>query len=158
METYQVHPVGKFRIMGEESSIEISEQFCTALKGLEGFSHLVVIWWFSDFDSKEARDIVEVPQPYRGAPEMMGIFATRSPVRPNPLGITVVEVQELDVEKGIVKIPYTDAHDGTPLLDLKPYTPSIDRVDQVQVPEWCRHWPMSLETSGDFDWENEFNF
>ena len=57
-----------------------------------------------------------------------------------------------------MRIAYIDAHDNTPILDLKPYTPSFDRLEALVVPDWCRHWPMSLEQSGEFNWENEFNF
>ena len=88
----------------------------------------------------------------------MGIFATRSPARPNPIALTAVEVIQIDYENGIIRIAYTDANDGTPVLDLKPYTPSIDRVESPDVPDWCAHWPKNVEESGDFDWENEFNF
>jgi len=64
----------------------------------------------------------------------------------------------IDYEKGRIQIPYIDANDGSPVLDIKPYTPSLDRVEDPGVPAWCRHWPRSLEQSGSFDWENEFNF
>ena len=87
----------------------------------------------------------------------MGIFATRSPVRPNPIALTV-EIIDIDSENGRIHIAYIDANDGSPLLDLKPYTPSLDRVERPEVPGWCGHWPKSLEESADFAWENEFNF
>lgn len=117
-----------------------------------------MIWWFSDFDTPEARQVIEAPQPYKNAPEVMGIFATRSPVRPNPLALSTVEVIHIDYEKGLIELTYTDANDQTPVLDLKPYTPSIDRVENPRVPAWCSHWPKNVETSGDFPWEEEFNF
>lgn len=78
---------------------------------------------------------MEAESPYKNGPEIMGVFAARSPIRPNPLALTIVKV-----------------------LDIKPYTPSIDRVEAPVVPEWCSHWPMSYEKSGEFDWEKEFNF
>ena len=53
---------------------------------------------------------------------------------------------------------YIDANDKTSILDIKPYTPSLDRVENPQVPDWCSHWPHSLEESASFAWENEFNF
>ena len=101
---------------------------------------------------------MEAEQPYKNAPGIMGIFATRSPARPNPLALTAAEVLQLDLKKGIIRIDYTDANDGTPVLDIKPYTPSMDRVESPKVPEWCGHWPKSREESADFAWENEFNF
>lgn len=53
---------------------------------------------------------------------------------------------------------YHDADNGTPVLDIKPYTPSYDRVENPLVPAWCSRWPKNTETSGDFDWDEVFNF
>ena len=129
-----------------------------ALKALEGFSHINVIWWFSDFDSAEMRNTLEMPRPYKKAPSVMGVFATRSPIRPNPIALSTAQVVYADFEKGIIQVAYIDANDQTPVLDIKPYTPSLDRVEAPGVPEWCAHWPKSIDESGSFDWENEFNF
>jgi tRNA (Thr-GGU) A37 N-methylase len=62
----------------------------------------------------------------------------------------------VDLENGLVIVPWIDAEDGTPILDIKPYHPSSDRVRDVRMPEWCAHWPQSLEDSAAFDWEAEF--
>ena len=64
----------------------------------------------------------------------------------------------MDKENAIVGLSYIDANDGTPVLDIKPYPPSLDRVESPAVPGWCAHWPRNIEGSGDFDWEKEFNF
>ena len=91
------------------------------------------------------------------SPEKLGIFSTRSPARPNPIASTVVQI--LSIEKdGTINIPYIDADDNTPILDIKPYHPSTDKVKNIQLPDWCDHWPKSLEESADFDWESEFTF
>lgn len=158
MENYQVKSIGKINIIDTEVFIELEPQYKKALQALEGFSHINVIWWFSDFDTKEARNIFETQQPYKKSPEVMGIFATRSPIRPNPIALTAVQVIDIDYEKGILQIAYIDANNGTPVLDIKPYTPSLDRVEAPTVPQWCSHWPKSLEQSEDFEWEKEFNF
>lgn len=158
MKNLQVNPIGKIMNGEDGTYIEVLSQYIPALQALEGFSHLQMIWWFSDFDTPEARQVIEAPQPYKNAPEVMGIFATRSPVRPNPLALSTVEVIHIDYEKGLIELTYTDANDQTPVLDLKPYTPSIDRVENPRVPAWCSHWPKNVETSGDFPWEEEFNF
>lgn len=158
MQNFEVNPIGKISVREGEIFIELEPKYIPALQALDGFSHLNVIWWFSGFDNEEARNVFEVPQPYKTAPAVMGIFATRSPVRPNPIALTAVQVIHTDYEKGIIQIPYIDANDGTPVLDIKPYTPSLDRVENPGVPAWCVHWPKSLEQSGNFDWENEFNF
>ena len=70
-------------------SIKLAPEYIPALQGLEGFSHLAVLWWFSEFDSEEARSVLETSRPYKNAPEVLGIFATRSPVRPNPIALSV---------------------------------------------------------------------
>lgn len=153
-----VKPIGTIRVQGEEIFIELEAAYREGLEGLDGFSHINVIWWFSEFDNEDARQVLSGPQPYKQAPEVMGVFATRSPIRPNPIALTPVSVLEIDYPKGIIRIPYIDANDGTPVLDIKPYTPSLDRVENPQVPSWCDHWPKSVEASGDFDWAAEFNF
>jgi len=158
MQNFQVNPIGKINVNKKGMFIELEPEYIPALQALDGFSHLSVIWWFSDFDSEEARNILEAPQPYKNGPEVMGIFATRSPVRPNPIALTAVQVIQIDHEKGIIQIAWIDANDGTPIIDIKPYTPSSDRIETPGVPEWCSHWPKSLEQSENFNWENEFNF
>ena len=69
-----------------------------------------------------------------------------------------VDIAYVDEEKGIIGLYYIDAFDGTDVIDLKPYTPSIDRVMNVKTPNWCKHWPKSYEESSCFDWDSEFNF
>ncbi len=158
MQNFQVNSIGKISVNEGGMFIELEPKYIPALQALDGFSHLNIIWWFSDFDNKEARNTLETQQPYKKAPAVMGIFATRSPIRPNPIALSVIEIIRIDYEKGIIQIAYIDANDGTPVLDIKPYTPSLDRVETPGVPEWCSHWPQNLEESGSFNWEDEFNF
>jgi len=148
MINFQVSPIGKISVNDEGMFIKLEPKYVPALQALDGFSHLNVIWWFSDFDNEETRDILETQQPYKKAPATMGIFATRSPIRPNPIALTAVQVINVDYQSGIIQIAYIDANDNTPVLDIKPYTPSLDRVETPSVPQWCRHWPASLEESG----------
>lgn len=158
MQNFNVKPIGKISIDEDGIFIKLEPEYTPALQAMNGFSHINVIWWFSNFDKEETRNILETPQPYKKAPEVMGIFATRSPVRPNPLALTAVQVINIDYESGVIQIAYIDANNNSPVLDIKPYTPSLDRVETPGVPEWCCHWPKSLEESENFDWENEFNF
>ena len=158
MQNFQLNPIGAIRVSEEGTFIELEPAYVPALKALDGFSHLNVLWWFSGFDTQEARRTLDVAQPYKAAPAVMGIFATRSPVRPNPIALTAVELIHIDEAQGLIQIAYIDANDGSPVLDIKPYTPSLDRVETPGVPAWCSHWPKSLEQSGSFNWENEFNF
>ena len=158
MKSLLVNPIGEIRNSEEGTFLILDEKFRTALKELDGFSHINVIWWCDGFDSEEARNTLEVSDPYKKAPDTMGIFATRSPIRPNPIALTAVQVTGIDHTLGMIRLAYIDANDGTPVVDIKPYTPSIDRVENPEVPDWCSHWPRSAEASGDFDWSAEFNF
>lgn len=157
MENFSVNPIGKININEEGMFLEIEKKYIPALQGLEGFSHLNIIWWFSDFDNEQMRSVLQMPKPYKTAPGAMGVFSTRSPVRPNPLALTVVKIIQSDFNKGIIQISYIDANNGTPVLDIKPYTPNCDRVEFPDVPAWCEHWPKSAEDAVGFDWSNELN-
>ena len=157
MKHLEVSPIGKITTTGG-FFIELEPKYIPALQALDDFRHLNIIWWFSNFDTEEARQVLETPKPYQKAPEIMGIFATRSPIRPNPIALSTAEVIDIDYETGRIQLAYIDADDQTPLLDIKPYTPSMDRVENPGVPVWCSHWPDNIETSGDFPWEEEFTF
>jgi tRNA-Thr(GGU) m(6)t(6)A37 methyltransferase TsaA len=153
---YKIHPIGYVHVSDTGYFLEFEPQYIPALRGLAGFSHAQVLWWCHLLDDPEARSILECDQPYRNAPARMGIFATRSPLRPNPIALTAVQILSIDEDQGRIYIPYIDAEDGTPILDLKPYHPSVDRLRKASVPKWCQHWPEWYEDSASFDWEAEF--
>jgi tRNA-Thr(GGU) m(6)t(6)A37 methyltransferase TsaA len=117
-----------------------------ALAQLEHFGHVQVLWWFSEFDEKHCRLTTQCQPPYE-APES-GVFACRSPVRPNPIGLTTATILDVDHELGLVEIASVDAYDGTPVIDLKPYIPVCDRVRQVGVPQWMADWPDWMPDGG----------
>jgi len=100
-----------------EGMLDILPQFQSGLKDVEGFSHLFVLWIF---DRAEGFDLVGRP-PVDDMPH--GVFATRSPRRPNPIGLTVVEL--LHREGPQLHVRGVDMLDGTPILDIKPYMSSI---------------------------------
>lgn len=153
----ELKPIGKIEGHKYPFKVKIDEEYRTALLGLKDFSHCIVLWWADKCDNPEARNILDCKKPYKNSPEKLGIFSTRSPARPNPIASTVVKIMSIDKD-GVIKIPYIDADDGTPLLDVKPYHPSADKVNNIKLPLWCEHWPKSLEESADFNWEEEFNF
>jgi tRNA (adenine37-N6)-methyltransferase len=97
--------------------LKIAPEFAAGLQDVEGFSHLFVLW---EFDKSEGFDLVGRP-PVDDRPH--GVFATRSPRRPNPIGLTVVEL--LGREGAELKVRGVDMLDGTPILDIKPYLSSI---------------------------------
>ena len=100
-----------------EGVLAILPEFEPGLADIEGFSHLFVIWVF---DRSEGFDLIGCP-PFETQPH--GVFATRSPRRPNPIGLTVVEL--LSREGTSLYVRGLDMLDGTPILDLKPYMSSI---------------------------------
>lgn len=155
-QNYVLKPIGTVHVCDESFILEIETKYRAALEGLEGFSHIDVLWWSHFLDTAEQRSIVTCKQPYRKAPASVGIFATRSPLRPNPICLSVSEVTQVDAEQGLITLTYIDAEDGTPILDIKPYSPCIERVREVKTPEWNRHWPQWYEDSASFDWQSEF--
>ena len=100
-----------------EGTLEILPEFAAGLLDIEGFSHLFVIW---AFDRSEGFSLVGTP-PTDNRPH--GVFATRSPRRPNPIGLTVVEL--LGREGAALRARGIDMLDGTPILDIKPYLSSV---------------------------------
>ena len=154
----QIKPIGKVEASNNSSIIKIDEEYRDALIGLEDFSHANIIWWCHKLADPEFRQIYTAEKPYKTAPDILGIFSTRSPVRPNPIAITTVEIISIDKESGIIKVANLDADDETPVLDIKSYYPSEERIKNVKLPDWCSHWPMWYEDSANFDWEKEFNF
>jgi len=111
----------------EISQIEVFEEFEEGLKDIEGFSHIIVIYWLNK--SQGYHLLVKTPWDVN----LHGLFTTRSPHRPCPLGLTVVEL--VAKKKNILTVKGLDAIDGTPLLDIKPYVPSIDERAVVK-PGW----------------------
>ena len=100
-----------------EGTLEVLAEFEAGLSDIEGFSHLFVLWLF---DRSEGFELVGTP-PIDDRPH--GVFATRSPRRPNPIGLTVVELLGRDGSR--LRVRGVDMLDGTPILDIKPYLSSI---------------------------------
>ena len=101
----------------EEGSLEILPEFEPGLMDIEGFSHLYILW---AFDRAEGFTLTGTP-PTDDRPH--GVFATRSPRRPNPIGLTVVEL--IDRQGPVLRVRGVDMLDGTPILDIKPYLSSV---------------------------------
>lgn len=98
-----------------------------ALRGLEGFTHLWMIWQFSANAHKANSPVVRPP--VLGGNEALGVFATRSPYRPNPIGLSCVRIDHIDLdtkEGPVIHVLGADLMDGTPIFDIKPYLPYAD--------------------------------
>jgi len=144
-------------VAGKDVVIQMLPEYAQGLTGLKGFSHLMVLWYPHKANTGEEAPIL-VEKPYRLAPEALGIFATRSPLRPNSICVSIATVASVDESQGTIGLWWIDAEDGTPVLDIKPYHPSSDRVRDVTLPAWCASWPGYYEESGDFAWDKEFLF
>ena len=115
------------------SEIVVNQNFREALSGIDEFSHIIVIWWMHRITPSE-RSIMKVhPRKDRNLP-LTGVFATRSPARPNPIGIATVKL--LERRDNILKVSGLDAVDGTPVLDIKPHIPGSDSPAGAKVPDW----------------------
>ncbi len=114
------------------SQIVINSDLAEALDGIAGFSHFFVLFWLDRIPDKE-RTMLKVHPRGRADLPLLGIFATRSKLRPNPIGLTLVEL--VRVEGNVLTVRGLDAFDGTPVLDLKPYD-SWDSAMEARVPEW----------------------
>lgn len=158
MEILNVSPIGEVRADADGFRIVLHPDCRAALRGLDGFSHVNILWWFSDCDHAAARALRTVDRPYADGPDTLGIFATRAPMRPNPIALSCAQVTWIDFGAGIIHLAYIDANDRSPVLDLKPYTPSLDRVAHPEVPDWCAAWPDCIEDGGDYDWDSVFTF
>ena len=112
---------------GAKGTIELFGPFRAGLKDLDGFSHVILLW---QLDRSVDFHLLAVP-PRQTEPK--GVFATRSPHRPNPIGLSVVELH--GVEDGVLHVERVDMLDGTPLLDIKPYIPASDSVSNA-----CTGW------------------
>ncbi len=153
-----LNPVGSIKMDKGRYYISIRDEYKMALKELDGFSHINIIWWGNKSDSPEKRKEVLLNKPYKKGPDSIGVFATRSEVRPNPVLITAVAIININHEEGIIEIPWIDADNDTPVIDIKPYHPCSDKITNVQLPDWCSEWPQCYEDSAEFDWESVFNF
>jgi len=128
-------------VKGGESKIELKAEFCPGLFRLSQFSHLIVLYWLHLRDNEADRGTLRViPMRHADAPEM-GVFGTRSPSRPNPIGLCVVELLRLEDCSLIVKS--LDAEEGSPIIDIKPYIPRADSLPEAKVPEWALKGPTT---------------
>ena len=107
-------------------TVELDARFADALKDVETCSHLVLLYWM---DQAPRNLAVQVPGHFGG--EQHGTFALRSPARPNPVAMSVVKL--LGIEGTSLRVVGLDCLDGTPLIDIKPYLPSVDSVPEAVV-------------------------
>lgn len=118
---------GRAVVPPPECRAVVDEAYRPGLASLETFSHLILLYWL-DRPREGAGELVFTP-PFDDTPR--GIFATRAPHRPNPIGLSVVRL--LGIEGGTLRVHYLDCLDGTPLLDIKPYLPRTDSEPEATM-------------------------
>jgi tRNA-Thr(GGU) m(6)t(6)A37 methyltransferase TsaA len=114
----------------EISEIIVDEKFTDALNDIEDYSHVIIVYWMD-----KVKDYVITHRP-QGNPDvpMVGIFACRCPRRPNPIAISTVKLIEHKGNR--IKVKGLDILDGTPIIDIKPYWPQYDEVEDGKIPDW----------------------
>jgi tRNA-Thr(GGU) m(6)t(6)A37 methyltransferase TsaA len=115
------------------AEIVVDPELTEGLDNLEEFSHLIIIYYMHK--SRKPAPMKVIPR-FNTGPTPVGVFATRSPDRPNALGKSLVAL--LERNGNILKVRGLDAIDGTPVIDIKPYIPGIDAADNARVPPWMK--------------------
>jgi tRNA-Thr(GGU) m(6)t(6)A37 methyltransferase TsaA len=115
------------------SDIILRDDLASALDALDGFSHVIVVFHLHRVPEVARR--LHLPVGNEDVPPERGVLATRSQLRPNPLGVSVATV--LHRRQAVLRVKGLDALDGTPVLDLKPYLPSYDAIPEAKLPDWA---------------------
>jgi tRNA-Thr(GGU) m(6)t(6)A37 methyltransferase TsaA len=125
----------------QEAEVHVFPEFCAGLKEITGFSHLIILYWMHLRDHKKERHVLLVFPRKHAVDIETGVFACRSPSRPNPIGLCVVQLMK--IEKCVLTVKGLDAVEGSPIVDIKPYLPRADCVSDARGPEWTRHGPTT---------------
>jgi tRNA-Thr(GGU) m(6)t(6)A37 methyltransferase TsaA len=132
---FELYPVGRVKRKGKAVSLNIFKKYADALKGLDGFSHVFVLYWFDRNDTHKKRNILQVHPRGNKKNPLTGVFACRAPVRPNLIALSLCRI--ISVKNSIVYIQNIDALNNSPILDIKPYIPQIDhKIKDVRLPDW----------------------
>jgi tRNA-Thr(GGU) m(6)t(6)A37 methyltransferase TsaA len=130
--SFYLNPVGIVRKSDESVWIEIWDEFADGLLGLDGFSHIFVLFWFHQNDTPQKRQTLQVHPRKDPSNPLTGVFATHSPQRPNLIGLTMCRI--LSIGNNKIEIEDIDAFDGSPVIDIKCYIPGS--VTDVRLPDW----------------------
>lgn len=132
--TFHMTAIGAIHKTDAQTWIEIEAPYRPAMDGLEGFSHIHVLFWFHKNDHAEGRQVLKVHPRKDTRNPLTGVFATHSPLRPNLIGMTLCRVVAVDPSR--IVIDRIDAVDGTPVLDIKCYIPSSRSFENLHLPDW----------------------
>jgi tRNA-Thr(GGU) m(6)t(6)A37 methyltransferase TsaA len=125
----------------QETKVHIFPEFCAGLKGIEDFSHLIILYWIHLRNNEKERQTLLVFPRRHAVNVETGVFACRSPSRPNPIGLCVAEL--LKIEECTLTVKNLDALEGSPIVDIKPYIPRTDSISNARVPKWTLQGPKT---------------
>jgi tRNA-Thr(GGU) m(6)t(6)A37 methyltransferase TsaA len=133
---FTLAPLGRIERQGQRTFIRLEARYQDGLLGLEQWSHVWVFYWFDRNDTPEKRAVLRVhPRGNRENP-ITGVFATRSPLRPNLIALSLCRV--ISIEGTAIELESIDAIDQTPVIDLKPYIPGLDSPQrEPKTPKWA---------------------
>lgn len=134
--TFTLHSIGFVQKAGERMAIVVDKKYQPGLLGLEGWSHVHVLWWFDKNDTPEKRSILQVHPRGDQKNPLTGVFATRAPVRPNLIAMSLCKI--VAVRDNVIEIEKIDAFEGTPVLDIKPFSPGQDSAADATAPAWAK--------------------
>lgn len=134
------------QVKNTTSELVIYDPWCEVLDGIEGFSHILVLYW-PHLIEPERRNLRKIHPMGRKDLPLQGIFATRSPVRPNPVLVSTVPLMKR--EGSVLTVKGLEAVDGSPLIDIKPYMQAYHDVAKVRVPEWMHLVERELNMDGE---------
>ena len=131
--------VGEVESSGEISRVRIFPEFCEGLQDLDGFSHVIVLYWCHLRDTPDDRRVLKVTPRRHQHHSSVGVFASRSPTRPNPIALCATQL--VKIHACILHVQGLDALEGSPIVDIKPYIPRADSIPTAQTPEWTSRGP-----------------
>ena len=135
-QSFLISPIGVVKKTDDGARIEIFNDYADGLLGLEGFSHMMVFYWFDQNDTSENRKTLQVHPRKDPRNPLTGVFATHSPLRPNLIALTCCKI--VAITKNSIDIEEIDAHDGSPVIDIKCYVPASVEDKDVRLPDWIK--------------------
>jgi tRNA-Thr(GGU) m(6)t(6)A37 methyltransferase TsaA len=133
--------IGAVETPGETSIVSIFPKFCAGLQGLDAFSHIIVLYWCHLRDEKDEREVLKVTPRRHQHGSQVGVFASRSPTRPNPIALCVAQL--VNIQDCRLHVRGLDALQDSPIIDIKPYIPRADSVPEAETPKWTSRGPKT---------------
>lgn len=131
---FEMLPIGTIHRADDRVWIEIKTPYVPAMDGLEGFSHIHVLFWFDHNDNAGGRAVLKVHPRRDTHNPLTGVFATHSPLRPNLIGLTLCRIESIEANR--IYLDRIDAFDDTPVVDIKCFIPTSRDLTDLRQPDW----------------------